>query len=102
MKDKAQTPVEVPSSTRRRRVGRGLLLFGLLLVMWLVVSWGVAYRLTHRRRPPFAEPAPAVSWGAFESHRLPTRDGHQIGAWYAQGREYAPSVLLLHGHKGSR
>ena len=40
-----------------------------------------------------AEPAPAVAWGTFEAHRFPTRDGHEIGAWYSQGREDAPSVL---------
>ncbi len=96
-----RTPIKSPSRIRRR-VGQGLLLSGLVLAMWLAVSWAVAYRLTHRRSLPFAEPAPTVAWGRFESHRFPTRDGHEIGAWYSQGRDDAPSVLLLHGHKGSR
>ena len=103
MMSEARTPGKSPSSIRRRRAGRWLLLCSsLVLAMWLVASWGVAYHLTHRRSPPFAEPTPAVAWGTFESHRFPTRDGHEIGAWYAQGREDSPSVLLLHGHKGSR
>ena len=100
--ERGPDPEEIPSSIRRRRIGRWLLCLGLVLASWLVASLGVAYHLTHRRSPPFAEPAPAVAWGTFESHRFPTRDGHEIGAWYAQGREDAPSVLLLHGHKGSR
>jgi len=91
-----------PSSVRRRRARRSLLALGCLLAVWLILSWAVAYRLTHRRHRPFAEPVPAVAWGAFESHRFSTADGHEIGAWYAQGREDAPSVLLIHGNKGSR
>ncbi len=100
--NEARTPSKSLSSTRRRRVRRWLFLLALGVASWLVSSLGVAYHLTHRRSPPFAEPAPAVAWGTFESHRFPTRDGHQIGAWYSQGREDAPSVLLIHGHKGSR
>jgi alpha-beta hydrolase superfamily lysophospholipase len=86
------------SSRRRRR----LLLAALGLTMWLLVSYAVAHRLTHRRRPPFPEPAPRVSWGKLEEHRLGTRDGHEIGAWYGEGRDDAPSVFFLHGNKGSR
>jgi len=86
-------------SSRRRR---WLFYAPLGLVMWLLISYGVAYRLTHRRRPPFPEPAPRVSWGKLEEHRLGTRDGQEIGAWFARGRDDAPSVLFLHGNKGSR
>jgi uncharacterized protein len=100
--NETRTPTISPTPISRRRVGRWLLCLGLVLASWLGASLGVAYHLTHRRSPPFAEPAPDVAWGTFESHRFPTRDGHEIGAWYAQGREDAPSVLLLHGHKGSR
>ena len=83
-------PDPIPTSIRRRRVGRGLLLIGFVLAMWLVVSWVVAYRLTHRRSPPFPEPTPAVAWGRFESHRLPTRDGQEIGAWLRPGAGGCP------------
>jgi uncharacterized protein len=86
----------------RRRFKLGLLLMGALLVLWLLVSFAVAYRLTRRARPPFPEPIPAVAWGKFESHRLKTRDGHEIGAWFVPGEEDAPSVLLLHGIGASR
>ncbi len=43
-----------------------------------------------------------MAWASFESHRLATTDGHDLGAWYAEGRDDAPSVLLLHGNKGHR
>ena len=81
---------------------RSLRIVGSLLAIWLVVSWAVAYRLTHRIGRPFAEPVPVVAWGHFESHRFSTDDGQEIGAWYAQGRDDAPSVLLIHGNKGHR
>ncbi|APW61098.1 alpha/beta hydrolase [Paludisphaera borealis] len=87
------------SPKRRRR----WLIFAMVgLTSWLLVSFAVAHRLTQRRRAPFPEPAPQVAWGRLEEHRLATRDGHQIGAWYADGRDDAPSILFLHGNKGSR
>ncbi len=91
-----------PGLNRRRWASRSLRIFGALPALWLIMSWAVAYRLTHRRHRPFAEPAPVVAWTTFEPHRLSTGDGHEIGAWYAQGREEAPSVLLLHGNGGHR
>jgi pimeloyl-ACP methyl ester carboxylesterase len=81
---------------------RGLLVMVVGLVLWLVVSSVFVYRSTRRPHPWFAEPAPAVPWGVFESHRLKTRDGQRLGAWLVRGKEEAPSVLLLHGHRGSR
>jgi pimeloyl-ACP methyl ester carboxylesterase len=86
---------------------RGLAFCGLgvatfAVAVWLVVSWAFAYRLTHRPRPWFAEPAPAVAWGKFEAHRLTSRDGQELGAWLIRGRDDAPSVVLLHGYRGSR
>jgi uncharacterized protein len=86
----------------RRRLRRGLILAGLLVGLWLVASLIAAQRLTRRARPPFAEPTPRVAWGAVEALRIATRDGEELGAWYVEGREAAPSVLLLHGHNGSR
>jgi len=94
----------MPSSHRfftRARARRGLIALAVLAVCWLLVSVAVAYRLTHRKRPPFAEPAPRVAWGALEENRLATDDGQQIGAWFAEGGD-GPSVLFLHGNKGSR
>ncbi|SIO22403.1 Lysophospholipase, alpha-beta hydrolase superfamily [Singulisphaera sp. GP187] len=77
-------------------------LLAVVVLIWLVGSLVVAHRLTRRRRAPFAEPAPTVAWGAFESTRLSTRDGQKLGAWYAEGKEEAASVLLLHGNGGRR
>ena len=73
-----------------------------LPVAWLLISYCVAYGMTRRPRPRFAEPAPAVTWGTLESRRIATRDGQDLGAWFANGRADAPSVLLLHGNGGSR
>ncbi len=89
-----------PINVRRLRLG--LLLTGLLIVLWLTASFAVAYRLTRRIRPPFNEPVPAVSWAKVEPHRIRTSDGQEIGAWFVRGDEQAPSVLLLHGNGGSR
>jgi alpha-beta hydrolase superfamily lysophospholipase len=85
------------------RLGRRAIRTGIALALvWLIASLGVAYRLTHRPRPLFPEPAPRVTWGLLESHRIRTSDGQELGAWYSEGRDDAPSVLLLHGNRGSR
>jgi fermentation-respiration switch protein FrsA (DUF1100 family) len=86
----------------RRRLASGLAIALVVVMLWLAGSWLVAYRLTRRPRPWFAEPVPAVPWAKFEAHRLRSRDGHELGAWFYQGRVDAPSVLLLHGNRGSR
>jgi len=86
----------------RRRVRRGAIALGIVLLVWLIVSLTVAYRLTHRRRPRFEEPAPHVAWGPLEDLRIKTSDGEDIGAWFVDGRDDSPSVLLLHGNGGSR
>jgi alpha-beta hydrolase superfamily lysophospholipase len=72
------------------------------MILWLFVSSVVAFRLTRRPRPRFDEPAPRFSWAMIEDHRLSTVDGEDIGAWYIHGKSELPSVLLLHGNKGSR
>lgn len=86
----------------KRRVRRLLLLALGLVVTWLLCSFAVSYKLTRRPHPMFAEPAPEVAWGPLESQRLVTSDGEQIGAWFAEGKAEGPSVLILHGNKGSR
>src|SRR5262245_11870384 len=87
----------------RRRVRRWAVFVAVGLLVWLASSFAVAYKLTRRARPPFTEPAPAVAWGRFESHRLATRDGQAVGAWFLPDRGGdAPSVVLLHGNGGSR
>src|SRR4051794_41054323 len=78
------------------------MLSGVLLALWLTASFAVAYRLTRRDRPPFAEPVPVVAWSRFEPHRLRTRDGQELGAWLARGDVHALAVLLLHGNSGCR
>ncbi len=85
-----------------RRGRMCLLISGTLISLWLFISLAVAYTLTRRSCPVFAEPAPALAWGTFEPRRLKTRDGHHIGAWLLPGKKEALSVLLLHGNGGSR
>jgi uncharacterized protein len=95
-----------PSPKRRRPVKKRLVICGLtfvgLVVAWLMISLVVAYKMTRRPRASFAEPPPSVAWGALEPHRLKTRDGHEIGAWFARGAAGSPSVLIMHGNGGSR
>jgi pimeloyl-ACP methyl ester carboxylesterase len=87
--------------TRRgvRLLGLGTLL---LLVLWLLASLAVAYLLTRRPHALFPEPAPAVSWAAFEEYQLRTCDGETLGAWLHRGRPGSPSVIVLHGYRGCR
>src|SRR4051794_34154707 len=92
----------IPRLTSRRRLIRGMRITVIVLALWLITSWVVAYRLTRRPRPWFAEPVPSFAWGEFEPHRLKSRDGHELGAWLVRGKDDAVSVLLLHGNGGSR
>jgi pimeloyl-ACP methyl ester carboxylesterase len=89
-------------SLTRRRLRRWLVFVSGTVLCWLLASFVVAHRLTRRPAPRFDEPPPNVTWGVLEQHRFATEDGQEIGAWYAEGAEEAPAVLLLHGNKGSR
>jgi alpha-beta hydrolase superfamily lysophospholipase len=95
-------PLPTDSLRRRSRLWRIAISLGVLVVLWLMISFAAAYRLTHRPRARFAEPAPRVAWGTLENLRIDTGDGQTLGAWFADGRTDAPSVLVLHGNKGSR
>jgi len=85
-----------------RRLRRWTTAIATVLVIWLLVSSAVAFRLTRRPRSRFEEPAPRVAWGPLEDHRIKTSDGQEIGAWFVDGRDDAPGVLVLHGNRGSR
>jgi uncharacterized protein (DUF952 family)/alpha-beta hydrolase superfamily lysophospholipase len=87
---------------RFRRLRKLALGAGVAIALWLLISFAAAYRLTRRPKPRFDEPAPIVTWGRIESIRLKTRDGEDIGGWFVPSGDAAPSVLLLHGNKGSR
>jgi pimeloyl-ACP methyl ester carboxylesterase len=73
-----------------------------LLTGWLLISAGVNYSLTRRKRLPFEEPPPTVTWGELKPERIKTSDGEDLGAWYASGKADGPSILVLHGNGGSR
>ena len=94
----------LPSSLVTATGGRWLVGITIVLLAWLTVSSAIAFRLTRRPRAWFPEPAPHVPWGSIEDHRLRTRDGQDIGAWFVEGedKDNAPQILLLHGNKGSR
>ena len=91
-----------PATRRRRRLRRWLILLATLVPLWLLVSFVIAHRLTHRSRPRVDEWVPDVPWAKFERHRLRTIDGHDLGAWFAPGCDDLPSVVLLHGNGGNR
>ena len=94
--------VSLRAITKRRLVRRLAVIPAIMCVMWLAVSSAVAYRLTHRRGAWAEEVAPSPAWGRLEEHRLKTRDGEEVGAWYNDGRPDAASVLVLHARKGNR
>jgi pimeloyl-ACP methyl ester carboxylesterase len=81
---------------------RGTIVATTLFVVWLASSLFVAYKLTRRPHPLMAEPPPAVTWAAIESVRLQSSDALDLGAWYMPGRADGPSVVVLHGFRGSR
>jgi alpha-beta hydrolase superfamily lysophospholipase len=72
------------------------------LAVWLLASLVAVYAMTRRPRPHFDEPVPVVDWARFEPLRIATPDGEELGAWIAEGEPDAPSVLILHGYRGSR
>jgi pimeloyl-ACP methyl ester carboxylesterase len=85
-----------------RRFRLGLIVLSVLVMLWLLTSLAVAYRLTRRPQPPFHEALPTGDWGKFEPHRLKTFDGQEIGAWLIVSSGDAPSVILVHGIGASR
>jgi pimeloyl-ACP methyl ester carboxylesterase len=94
-----QQPV---GKTPRSKLKRLLRWTAVTVLLWLVCSYIVAYRLTWRPRAIFAEPAPSVTWGTVEPLRLTAEDGEQLGAWFIPGAAGQPVVLLLHGNNGCR
>jgi alpha-beta hydrolase superfamily lysophospholipase len=74
----------------------------LAVAFWLLISYAVAYRCTRRLHAIRPEPVPPINWGTIESFRLSTSDGEDLGAWYVEGKQTGPVVLLLHGHGGNR
>jgi alpha-beta hydrolase superfamily lysophospholipase len=95
-------PPAKSSSRRKRWVVRSIVLVGLLAGVWLGFCTFAANSLTHRARPAYDEPPPALAWGQIEPERLRTSDGLGIGAWFVDAPGAGPSVLLLHGNGGSR
>jgi hypothetical protein len=93
---------EFPRLGSRRQLRRGAIVLGFVLLVWLLVLLMVAYRLTHRPRPRFEEPAPRIAWGPLEDYRIKTSDGEELGAWFLDSRDDSPSVLVLHGNNTSR
>ena len=88
--------------SRLRRLRRVSILLAALVPLWLLASLLVAHKLTRRKEFRAAEVTPSVAWATFEPIRLATTDGHDLGAWFAPGRDELPSVVLLHGNGGNR
>ena len=83
----------------RRRLRRWIIAVLTVLIVWLLVSSVVAFCLTRRPRARFEEPAPSVAWGPLEDHRITTRDGQEIGAWFVMG---AAAAVFAAGELGHR
>jgi alpha-beta hydrolase superfamily lysophospholipase len=93
--------VATPRLSRRRL--KWLVLGAVIVVcLWLLASYLVAYRLTRRPHARFAETVPAISWAKIKAFRLPTSDGEDLGAWLLGVGPERPVVLLLHGNGGCR
>jgi uncharacterized protein len=86
----------------RPRLKRWIVFLSVMPVIWLLASSAVAYRLTRRSHPRADEPVPQITWGEIEVQRLKTSDGEELGAWFVDRADQAPSVLLLHGNNGNR
>jgi uncharacterized protein len=97
----AKRDVAVPKKPRRW-IKWLVTLTVLGLISWLGSSYWVAYRYTHRSQPIADEKIPTIAWGDIEPFRLTTVDREQIGAWFIEGREKQPVVLLLHGNGACR
>jgi alpha-beta hydrolase superfamily lysophospholipase len=87
---------------KRRPIMVTIVFLVALIALWLLSSFAVAYRLTRRPAPLFAEPAPTVKGWRIESPRLRTEDDQDIGCWFVEGPDDGPSVVLLHGNGESR
>src|SRR5690349_3511417 len=88
------------SGRRRRMLRRFAILFIVGVVLWLVSSALVTWKLSHRLRAPFKEPAPAIV--SIQETRLTTLDGEHLGAWWIEGKPDRPAIVAVHGIRASR
>ncbi len=101
----ATDPQTRPIGRRVRRFIKPKFCFLLLLalvVVWLGSSAFVAYRLTRRKQPRFAETPPAIENATVAAiEPLVTDDGETICGWFCDVADARWSVLYLHGNGGS-
>jgi hypothetical protein len=62
-------------------------------ILWLTSAYAVAYLLTRRLGSSYAEPPPSAGrpWSLSDQ----TSDGEELGAWFLDGSERDPLVLIL-------
>lgn len=97
----AYPPAVLLAPPRRRRLLVALLV---LLVAYVGSTGLLAWRLGHRLRPAYAEPAPHLPCCSVTPLRLETDDGLHLGAWAVspEGDDTTPVVVLVHGVNAAR
>jgi uncharacterized protein len=81
----------------RKRILLGVLV---VAILWFRGAGVATFAMTHRRHSVRIEVPPAEP--AFESLRISTCDGEELGAWFRPGDADRPLVILLHGVGGRR
>ena len=90
-----------PRSPSRRYVRRLFLVFLTISLLFILVSWFFAYRLTGPHSRPVGQP-PANFPFPVEDVVWETTDSHTIRDWFVPAPDSDRAIVLLHGYGGDR
>jgi pimeloyl-ACP methyl ester carboxylesterase len=89
-----------PRAARARWFKQTLIALSTLTLLWLLSTFIVAWKFTHRRTPTTKISTPAIA--NLQKITLTTSDHERLGAWFIRGHADHPYFILLHGIGGSR